>query len=244
MTKLIQFLKIFFIFYVTTLSGCKTNNFPGKENIFAKASKADSLAYYFPAVLSDTFVARHSEYQDFEQKWYSSSLYSFKEPILYNKIDSQTIYRLLWLRSFDRPVCFSVKEFDGNYFLDAKTLDRQPEFFPTILRHIDTNTRKETLDTIQKADRFALIAYDSVTILTSWRWNEIENYISKLDFWNSPIADPNNNYSNDGSNWIIEARKNKKYHFINRRNATGDLKALGKYLIGLSGLQIKDRAIY
>ena len=138
-----------------------------------------------------------------------------------------------------------MKELNGNYFLNAKTLDRQPAFYPEILgMGKDEKTGKEILDTTQKADRFALIDFDRIKVLTNGQWKEIENYISKLDFWNSPVADPADDNSTDGSNWILEGRRNGKYHFINRRNARGDLRDFAKELNRWSGLNIKDDSFY
>lgn len=210
---------------------------------FEKSIIKDSLSFYFPSVLNDTIKRRNPMYENFKQKWYSSSLYSFKEPILYTKTDSQTIYRLLWLRSFHQPVCFSMKEYKGEYFLSTKTLDRQPAFYPIVEGHY-TATKQLILDTIQKADSLALINFDTVKALSGTQWKEIENYISTFDFWNSPIADPYDEGSTDGSNWIVEGRKNGKYHFIDRRNADGNLMPFGKYLIKISGLKVKEDAIY
>ena len=245
MNRMIQVFKPYLALYLVTLVSCKANNPIETKNVFERALKSDSLSYYFPSILNDTFEVRNPNFKDFEQNWYSSSLYSFKEPILYTKTDSQTIYRLLWLRSFHKPVCFTMKELNGNYFLNAKTLDRQPAFYPEILgMGKDEKTGKEILDTTQKADRFALIDFDTVKVLTSGQWKEIENYISKLSFWNSPIADPADEGTTDGSNWIIEGRENGKYHFIDRRNARGDLRNFGKYLIKMSGAKIKDDDIY
>ena len=148
------------------------------------------------------------------------------------------------MRSFDQPVCFSFKELDGDYFLNIKTIDRQPTFYPKIGgRHKDNITGKAFYDTI-KADYFALVDFNRVRMLRSGQWNEINNYLSKLDFWNSPVVDPNDNSSSDGSNWVLEGRQNKKYHFIDRRNPNKELMSLGKYLISLSGLKINDRSIY
>jgi hypothetical protein len=227
------------------LISCKIKKSIDTKNIFEKSTLSDSLSFYFPSILNDTVKRTNPMYENFKQKWYSSSLYSFKEPILYTKTDSQNIYRLLWLRSFHQPVCFSVKEFNGNYFLNAKILDRQPAFYPEIEgKGVDKKTGKEILDTIQKADRLALIALDTIKTLTSKEWKEIENYISTFDFWNSPIADPYDEGGADGSNWIVEGRKNGKYHFIDRRNADGNLMPFGKYLIKLSGLKVKEDAIY
>lgn len=226
---------VFFIFVSCTNHDRNINN----ENVFAKAAIQDSLSFYFPAVLNDPTEGKDSGFDNFKQKRYSSSLYSFKVPILYNKNDSQTIYRLLWLRSFHQPVCFSMKELKGEYFLNVKALDRQPAFFPIYL-----NRKKKILDTTLKADRLAFIAFDTIINLRKRQWNEIENYLSKLDFWNSPIADPADEHTSDGSNWIIEGRNNNKYHFIDRRNARGDLMNFGKYLIKLSAIKISEDAIY
>jgi len=244
MERILQSLKILLTLYILTLLGCQTNDSIDTKNIFERALKSDSLSYYFPSILNDTFVARNPHFKDFEQNWYSSSLYSFKEPILYTKTDSKTIYRLLWLRSFHKPVCFTMKKFNGTYFLNAKTLDRQPVFYPQIEGKGKDKNGKWILDTTQRADRFALIDFDTIKVLTSGRWNDIENYISKLDFWNSPVADPDDDQSTDGSNWILEGRKNGKYHFINRRNARGKLRDLAKELNKWSGLNIKEDSFY
>ena len=245
MDRIVGYLKLFLILFILTLISCNTNNSVDTKNVFEKVSKTDSLSYFFPSILNDTIEIRNPDYRDFEQRGYSSSLYSFKEPILYTKSDSITIYRLLWLRSFHKPVCFSIKEFNGDYFLNAKTLDRQPAFYPVIEGRVkDERTGKEIPDTIQKADRFALIDFNTIKVLTSRQWNEIENYISKLDFWNKPVADPADDHSSDGSNWILEGRRNGKYHFINRRNARGALKDFAKKLNTWSGLKIKDGEFY
>ena len=245
MERILQSLRVFLALYILTLLSCKTNDSIDTKNIFEKALKSDSLSYYFPSILNDTIEIRNPNFKDFEQKWYSSSLYSFKEPILYTKSESITIYRLLWLRSFHKPVCFSIKEFKGNYFLNAKTLDRQPAFYPVIEgKGKDKKTGKEILDTTQKADRFALIDFDTIKVLTGRQWRESENYISKLEFWNSPIADPAEDNSTDGSNWILEGRRNGKYHFINRRNARGNLKDFAKDLNKWSKLNIEEDTFY
>ena len=244
MERTFQHLKVVLALYILTLLSCKTNDSKDTKNVFEKALKSDSLSYYFPSILSDTVERENPFFKDFTQRWYSSALYSFKEPILYTKTDLQTIYRLLWLRSFHEPVCFSVKKYNGNYFLNAKALDRQPSFYLNILDYGKDGSGKEVFDTVGKADRFALITFDTIKVLTSEQRNEFENSITKLDFWSSPVADPADGGSTDGSNWILEGRKSGKYHFIDRNTGAGDLIELGKKLIMWSGLKIKDDSFY
>ncbi len=214
-----------------------------EEDIFQKPTPGDSMSYYFPSVLNDSIKRIGFFFQDFKQKQYSNSLYSFKVPILYNKIDLQTTYRLLWLRSFNQPVCFSMKEYDGNYYLNAKTLDRHPESYSTIETHIN-ESGKSISNTVLKFDQLAIIAFDTTIALKNTQWNEIGNYLSKLSFWKCPIKDTNEVKTTDGSDWIIEGLKNNKYHFIVRRNAQGTLLDFGKFLIKISGLKIEEEAIY
>lgn len=245
MYRIIHFSKFFFILYsTTTLFSCKDKDPSDMKFIFEKPSPGDSLSFYFPLILNDTLHLKDPFHREFRQNWYSSALYSFKEPILYNKTDSQTIYRLLWLRSFHQPVCFTIKEFDGDYFINTKTLDRQPAFYPQIeRRHI--NAKQSILDTFQKADRLAFITFDTIIVLKRGQWKEIEGYLSKLEFWNKSIAAPNGAARpSDGAEWILEGRTNGDYHFRTWFDADGELRALGKYLIKLSGLIIKDKDFY
>ena len=241
--KMKYLFQAFFIFCTVIFISCNSKESINTKNIFEKSTLSDSLSFYFPPILNDTFK-RPPFYENFIQKWYSSSLYSLKEPILYNKNDSQIIYRLLVLRSFDNPFCFSFKEFEGGYFLNAKSLDRQPSFYFNIIDNGKDGTGREILDTIENADRLAFINFDPTIALRSGQRQIIESYLFKLNFWNSPIADSNDENTTDCSNWIIEGRKYNTYHFIERRNARGQLWQFGKYLIGLSGLKIKDSDIY
>ena len=243
MIRIINLSKAIWILYAITQLGCSVQTETDAKSIFEKPSFKDSLAYYFPSILNDTFKRRNPYYRDFRQNWYSSSLYSFKEPILYNKTDLQTIYRLLWLRSFHQPVCFVIKKFNGDYFVNAKTLDKQPAFYPEIIGNYKNPTKP--VDTIQRADRFAVITFDTIVNLNRAQEKQIKKILVKLDFWNSLIADTSGAAgATDGAEWILEGRENGTYHFITRAGADGALRELGKYLIMLSGLSIPDREFY
>jgi hypothetical protein len=245
MGRKIQITKFFLFLYVLTIFSCKTNNKIDTRKIFEKATFNDSLSYYFPPILNDTFEPRRPEYKNFEQNWFSSSLFAFKEPILFNSTDSQTIYRILWLRSFHKPVCFTAKEYLGEYYLNSKTLDRQPEFIPTVeLISRDKKTGIEILDTINKGDRYAFIDFDKIKKLKSGQWSEIENFLSRINFWNSPYSDSSSEDASDGSIFVIEGQKDNKYHFISVRNSKKELIRFVKFLIKTSGLNIEKKDVY
>lgn len=212
--------------------------------IFEQATSKDSLAFYFPSILNDSQnkKVRNPAFRNFEQNWYSSSLYSLKEPILFTKKDNQTIYRLLWLRSFHPPVSFTLKEFNGNYYLNTKMIDRQPAFYPEVLGNC-TESGNLILDTLKKADRLAFIKFNEVLKINYEKWEEFENIIAKNDFWSlsSPIPP---DYANDGSNWILEGYSKGKYHFIARRNLHEDVRECANFFLKQTGLKLSKGSIY
>lgn len=239
----INSIKAFLILLALIWMGCSENSNINSAVIFERPAITNSFAYYFPPVLSDTFKRKNPLDQDFKQKRYSSVLYNFRLPILYNEAAPQTIYRLLWLRSFHQPVCFSIKEYKGRYYLNARELDYRPPFYNVLNGWVNAEGERIS-DTVQKADRFAVITFDATRALAESQWNDVEKYLSGIDFWNSPMNDPNDGPNADGSTWVIEGRQNNRYHFIERYNAAGTLMDFGKYLIETSGINIPADAVY
>jgi hypothetical protein len=247
MKRISQPLKMLLACCLLTWAGCKSNNSEYLKNVFEKTSLNGSPSYYFPSILNDTMEDRNPSRNDFTQKWYSYTLYSFQEPILYTKSDSVNIYRILWLRSFDKPVCFTIKEYKGEYYLNAKTLDQHPDFYSNIdWNRNDEKIGKALQDTIQKAEGVAQIDFETIKELSNTQWKEIEKHIVKLDFWNSPFFD--NSSSNcgatDGSSCVVEGRKNGKYHFSDICQPEGEIIHFIRYLIKLSELEIDEKNIY
>lgn len=223
---------------------CKYNKEQSLTEIFKTADPKDSLSFYFPPILNDDSnkKIRRPDFTNFEQNWYSSALYSLKEPILFKKSDSETIYRLLWLRSFHQPVSFTIKEFRGDYYLNTKMLDRQPAFHHDI-EGGRTASGEIVLDTIKKADRLAFIIFNGIVKLNPGKWEEFERIIARHNFWNLPSPIPPD-YSTDGSNWILEGYIAKKYHFIARRNFHEDIRDCANFLLDQTSLKMPKEAIY
>ena len=207
----------------------------------------DSLSFYFPV---KSFSDRPSS-DSFVQNWYSSALYSFKEPVLSQNFVGHSIYRFLWLRSFHRPVVFTLHQNESQVWLNTKMLDRQPRFYDNRIGGIPKDEVKEYIKEgffvdkkehdllVRIADRKADIIYNRNIPLSDEEWNQYEQLIAKANFWKLPSNIDDG--SSDGAQWIIEGHLNNRYHFVNYHSyrPDGDYKKLGVFLIRLSGLQEK-----
>lgn len=222
-----------YLLIISLISSCSSHDIlHDASKVFHDKPPSDSLEFYYPPSLN-TKSFRRATWDNFAQNWYSSSLYSLKEPILFKKSDTETMYRLLWLRSFDEPVCFSIKLFNNEWYLRTKMLDRQPAFYPTV----DDNS------ILQEADRIAFIVFDQTIKLNESEWEKISHFLMKINFWTiNSIVKPDS--AMDGSDWVLEGYKEGKYHYIQRDNGMDGLREFAEYLIKLSDLKITKENIY
>lgn len=214
-----------------------------KEFIDSLNLPKDSLAFYFPA---NSFHEQQSA-DSFVQNWFSSALYSFKEPVLSRGFVGYNIYRFLWLRSFDRPVVISLYKNQEKIFLNTKILDREPQFDESRIGGISNEDRAEYIKEgyvvdkvdsnvfVKIADRKADIVYNKSIFLNKREWEHFEQLLVKANFWNLPSTI--NDGSSDGANWVFEAHFKNKYHIVDYHSPGGDFKELGLFLIKLSGLK-------
>jgi hypothetical protein len=203
----------------------------------------DSLAFYFPT------ISPVPDLDSFKQNWYSSTLYSFKEPILSQNYLGHNIYRFLWLRSFHRPVVFSIHDENNDVWLITKILDGYPQFLDHRIKGILDKDRPEYLKAgyvvdskdsdllIRKADRKANIVYARKITLTREEMTAFESLLNEAKFWDIPITATQD--GTDGSEWIIEVHLPNRYRFVDRWSPNGEFRELGLYLIKLSGLDEK-----
>jgi len=238
---------IFTICFILLIISCNTKTKPAvirrTEFVDTSGLPEDSLAFYFPIkVFSDG-----NSIDSFEQNWFSSALYSFKEPILSQGFIGHSIYRFLWLRSFHRPVVFTLHKNNADIWLNTKMLDKQPSFYDERFGGISKEEQPEYIKDgysvdkkrpdilVRKADRNANIIYNKNISLSEKAWGQFEILLAEAHFWKLPseITDD----SNDGAQWIIEAHLKNNYHVVNYHSPDGDYKELGVFLIKLSGLQ-------
>ena len=213
-----------------------------KDTLISKkdGTLIDSLTFYYPTTfIDDTSLNQHS-LDNFYKNWFSSALYAFKEPVLYNYYLGHDIYRFLWLRSFDRPILLVLNQDNTNVWLMIKILDRQPRFLDqTILKALPRKGKglKVELvpDSVVKGDRKADIVLNRRINLTSREWNKVDSLIKAADFWAVPPTKQATGM--DGSQWIIEAHTKENYRFVQRWAPKDKFRIIGEFLIELSGLK-------
>ncbi len=230
---------------IILLASCNTNTKSSSLAIGDSLSlPKDSLTFYFPA--ATFYTTPHSD--SFIQNWYASDLYNFKEPVLSQQYCGHNIYRFLWLRSFHRPVVFTLSQSNDRVWLTTKMLDREPEFQDqrvvyfskeeqaeyTKEGYVADSTKPDMM--IKYADRKATIVYYKRTALSTKEWNAFEQLLAKANFWMLPTRIDSGD--SDGANWVIEAHLKNQYHVVSNHSPHDETYSnAGLYLIQLSGLQ-------
>ncbi len=120
-------------------------------------------------------------------------------------------YRFLWLRAFHRPIAVRVWQSGEEFYLVAKKLDKEG-----YLKDVQYRT------------------------ITKSEWATLESHIEQASFWSLPTFGEVN--GDDGDFWIFEGAQGGQYHIVERWSPPDEkYRAIGIYLLNLSGLQTEDR---
>jgi len=209
-------------------------------------SAGDSLAFYFPQKQRAGLGFQYTRSDTFRENWYSSALFSFREPVLYGHYSEGGMYRFLWLRSFGPPVVFVLGRSFDQVTLATKILDRQPEFMesrydPRGWNGLEDELKGKTIGRfgdsliVVKADRKAAIVFNQTTRLTTLEWTGFEQLLRKAGFWMRAANADDRGF--DGSEWVIESLQKDNYRFVARWSPRDAFRDAGVYLIKLSGLK-------
>lgn len=126
---------------------------------------------------------------DFFDQWFSYQLFGLEECPLKNKRIDQ--YRFLWLRSFEKPVCISLKKNYKNIELNVKICDGFGGYHCGKLIENVTVKLKDSI------------------------WVNFEKIVKYNSFWK--FSDFKENNGSDGSYFVLEAiTKSGKYHVVAR----------------------------
>jgi hypothetical protein len=171
-----------------------------------------SESSYFPELV---FGSDEKDHQ-FEADWYSQHLKAMNESSLWKRAHARekpTVYRLLWLPSFDHPACLRITRSEQAVHLRTVVLDGWGGYDP------------------------GAIAIDKSTRLSDDRWTEFDGLLKRLKFWSQPTQDPGDVVT-DGDRLILEACVAGKYHVITRQIPEGDYLNLCRVVGDYAGIEL------
>jgi hypothetical protein len=172
----------------------------------------DSATFYFKTK-ANWQDSTQNALDTFVNQWYSKMLLNMKEPVLSNYQGDKEIYRFTWLRTFHHPVSVRLEKQNNIIRLFSKVCNGAGGYEPGQLIF----------------DTMVNIKVDEYKLLTQ--------KIDEIGFWGLPTEKKDDN-GNDGSEWIIEAVKENKYHMVTRwtpsKELQGNFRSVGEYLISLS----------
>lgn len=190
---------------IAAVAGC-----PGTKDS-PPGSSGDSLdpdspsAQYFPPGSLDDRPDLHSILAD----WYSGQLKALEELSLYamRKERAAEAYRFLWLRTFHHPVAVRIVLKDDGGTIVSKMCDGAGGYKPGKL----IVNRSAPLSPQQKT--------------------ELNAMLESTGFWTLPSND-RDSMGLDGSQWIVEAVTDGKYHIVDRWSPkSGPVRDLGLFFI-------------
>jgi hypothetical protein len=169
---------------------------------------------YFPNLVFDSDKEGH----DFVVDWYSEHLRAMKEPSLWKLSErdrSATVYRLLWLPTFDRPVSVRLVKSGKWATLHAVLLSGRGGYDPG--RVIVSKSAK----------------------IAGRQWDDFNRLIDKIKIWQMPTKDPGPDGC-DGDQLIFEVVSGGKYHIVDRWSPDGDddYVKLCRLMLVMSGLDV------
>ncbi len=193
-----------------TLFSCNCKKTESNDLVFPK----NDTESYFDFREKFSLQINENEISEFENEWYSSMLYSLKEPILKDYKGEKEIYRFTWLRTFHHPVSITVINDNNKVTITTKVLDGKGGYEPGNLIHN------------KKSD------------LSIKNFNLLIQKINKSKFWN--METESETMGNDGAQWIIEGFNKSKYKLVVRWTPLTDelipFRAIGEFMITKSDI--------
>jgi len=136
--------------------------------------------------------------------------------LLDNHDENYEAYRFLWLRAFHHPVEVLAERHGYKFYLSSKELNGAGGYAPGKMWRTDNKW------------------------LTEEDWCILMAAMDKADFWEQETK-VRDNIGTDGSEWVLEGRKNGRYHIVDRWfPETGNYREACLELLKLSGRDPKS----
>jgi MFS family permease len=170
-----------------------------------------------PPFFPDMVFGGNKDDSDFITRWYSEHLAAMGEPSLWmlSRRDSDaTIYRLLWLPTFDHPVLVRIERTREGAKLRATVLNGMGGYAP------------------------GQIAIDRTVSLGADQFGDLNCNVEQAAFWDM-LTEPGElgTLGMDGDQLIIEGVTAGKYHVVDRWDTGPAYTKLCRQMLDLSGLK-------
>jgi hypothetical protein len=126
-------------------------------------------------------------------------------------LEATETYRFLWLRTFHNPVAVRVFRRGDSYGLEAVILDGSGGYDPG---HVSRRVTKA---------------------LSRDQWRTVRLRLEEMQLWQMPTH-ASEIAGHDGSQWIVEGRRDGRYHFVDRWSGKDGLEPVGRLFLDLAGL--------
>ena len=213
-------IKIFFSISSAAFIGCCYLLLPGcdpyAEDLDPKAypctiNVCDSLGV--PAGKGIFYFLLHTDLaiDSMTDRYHSSILRAFHEPVLDNHYLSNDMFRLTILASWQPAKIIKFIKSGSNTIVIIKTFDKRYDFFPVDNINktgIDVNTGKPL------KPRDTLFTYSFRKVIIRDEWDYITKNVEAGKFWR--MDDMINDNGPDGTSVILEGHTKKRYWFVSR----------------------------
>lgn len=172
----------------------------------------DSTTFYFKTKLNWNDDTQNT-LDTFFNEWYSKMLFAMKEPVLSSYQGDKEIYRFTWLRTFHHPVAIRLEKQNNIIRLFSKVCNGAGGYEP------------------------GQLIFDTIHNVTFDQYKSLTQKIDNINFWNLK-TEQRDEAGKDGSEWIIEAVKDNKYHMVTRwtpsEGRQDNIRSVGEFLVSLS----------
>ena len=155
--------------------------------------------------------------------WASDHLKAMREPSLFRpeRADDREEYRFLWLRTFHKPIAVRIWADAASAQMRVVRLSGAGGYDPGTI----------------EADNTIKVCADD--------WKRFRDFVAKVQFWQMPTKETNEELGFDGSQWILEGRAVDKYHVVDRWTPHGGAYAdCCRLLITMANLEIPKDEFY
>jgi hypothetical protein len=168
------------------------------------ASLVEGMKSYFPAYTGRRYLV--SEYE---------ALVAMQEPPLATFTESSELYRFVWLRSWDAPVCVRISRDGSEGSIATKVLEKY------------------------EGPTYGPLTHSSERHLAKDEMSHLAEMLDAASFWSAPAE--RDWVTLDGAGWMLEGLRGGTHHIVKRNSPAkdgedADFRFLCEELLGLSDL--------